>query len=203
MKKNRNVDMILVHENEQDLGPMTQEEVIQKLVNKELSWTSYFFDLGIRANRWKLILEDKKFQEVYKILYPSPYIKDLKLNDQENIFTLRKFPRIALEASILVHKNKEVWKGWTYEIGPGGVGFILDQTEVASKSKVGENVFIHLKAHEGLPSFNAIVTIVSAEKTKKLNVQYGVKFLKISRTVQQAILNFAENTKLTLNKEDL
>ena len=271
--------MILVHENEQDIGPMTREEVVQKLIHKELSWTSYFFETnsepGARANRWKLILEDKKFQEIYKFFHPSPdieieqkltdeYVNSLlqsqnwhilknseeigpysytemisllqrkvlfevdfvkkgkagnwrklaeteefescriraikcsNLNEHNDVFLRRKFPRAELDAPLLVHKNKEVWRGWTHEVGSGGLSFSLDPVEADAQNLVelGQNVFIHLKAQENLPSFNALASVVSKRGKDRSKTHYGVAFVKISQTVQQAIHSFIENTKL-------
>ena len=116
-------------------------------------------------------------------------LKNSGMNEIQEVFFRRKHPRAPLTASILVHNNKEVWKGSTKEVGPGGVGFVLD----AMKLELGQNIFIHLKAGDDLPSFNAIATVVSLFPIEDSKTQYGVKFTKISQNVQQAILTFAEN----------
>ena len=58
----------------------------------------------------------------------------------------------------------------------------------------GQTLFLHFKAGDGVPPFNAICSIVSKQFVEEplKPIRYGVKFTSISHSVQKAIKAFAD-----------
>lgn len=263
--------------NEKQIGPFTEEQILEKIKTKEVSWMDYIFDETKKD--WILLMEHKKFNSYFtesilkkaksdpvknsvnkkeptalkdsvdpkawyvlkdnnnygpfsiaeiiqmlqaKILFEFDYVWQSKFEgwkrvaevpdfSSENIqkllksgnpevsdyFFRRRNVRVNYGCSLVVHDNKQIYKGRSLEISSGGAGVYIETNQFLP----GQNLFLHFQPGDGVPPFNAICTIVSKQFNNgvkgsgKEEYRYGVKFTSISQTIKQKIQEFAENGK--------
>lgn len=168
-------------------GPFSKLEIIQMLQAKILY--EYDFIWQSEMESWKRLAEMPDFsRENLKKLIQSG---DPEVSE---IFFRRRNIRVNYGCSLIVHNNKQIFKGRTLEISSGGAGVYIDTNQFAP----GQNLFLHFQPGDGVPPFNAVCTIISKEfhahpVSKKDEYRYGVKFTSISQNVKQKIQEFAEN----------
>ncbi|MEI7973790.1 MAG: PilZ domain-containing protein [Bdellovibrio sp.] len=167
---------------EREWGPYTFLEMVRQLQEKKIS----SWDLAWNASQemWKAICELPEFSpEKIRSLRASgnPLLSD--------VFFLRRYVRVPYEASLVVHHNKKTHKGKSIEISAGGAAILLEEFEL----RPGQTLFLHFKANDGIPSFNALCAVVSknAPLPGQKEVQYGVRFVSIMKSIQQAIEKYS------------
>ncbi len=163
--------------NENKYGPFSYLEILKMLQERKVFEFDFVWSRP-QMNSWQRISELPDFQ--------PEKIRDTKLAGGamlSDIFYRRRHARAKFGASVLVHNSKEVWRGNSIEISAGGAGLILD----TDRLQIGLSVFLHFKAGDGVPPFNAVCSIVSKQDLKDGKYRYGVKFNSISQSVQQAI----------------
>lgn len=178
--------------NENKFGPYAYLDLVRMLQTKQLMEYDFIFQDGMDG--WKTVAEISDFSEE-KIRS----LKDSGHLEIAEVFFRRRYLRTQYGASILIHDNKKVWKGQSLEISPGGAGFYVDGDDVSAK--VGQNLFLHFKAGDGVPPFNAVCMVVN--RTVKMGThpgegaktKFGVKFTNVSQNVQMAIKTFSESQK--------
>ncbi|MEZ0390636.1 MAG: PilZ domain-containing protein [Pseudobdellovibrionaceae bacterium] len=164
-------------------GPFSFVEMVKMLQEKKLFEFDYAWN-RTKMNSWYRISEIDDFQpEKIKAL------KDQDPGNMTDVFYRRRHARARYGASILLHNNKEVWRGMSLEVSAGGAGLVIESDEI----QVGQSLFLHFKAGDGVPPFNAVCTIVSKTPIKGLEHRYGIKFTSISQTIQQAIKKYTDN----------
>ena len=157
-------------------GPYTYLELIRLLQEKRVY--EYDFVWNDQLGSWKKISETSQFK--------PEYIRSVRENKdvaEREVFFRRRYARMRCGISILIHNNQKVWKGHSLEVGAGGAGMVLE-TDLL---QVGQKIFLHFKAGDGVPPFNAECTVVRKSVRSPNHVQYGVQFDKISQSVQKAI----------------
>ncbi len=162
-------------------GPFTLIEAIKMLQDKNL----YEFDFvwNVRFQSWKRVSECEEFQpEKVRALRDSGHL------EIEEVFFRRRHVRAQYGASLLVHNSRDVWKAESFEISSGGCGLMVE----CQTLEPGQSLFLHFKAGDGVPPFNAICEIVSKQTPQagQHRIKYGVKFTNINRQVQLAIKEF-------------
>lgn len=94
------------------LGPMTQDEVLQGLQQGRWSYQDSVKKQG-----------DTKWQVIESVHHFFPdYIKSA----DSNLLFKREFPRFTHQQWVLLHNQNELIKGVTYEMGQGGLGVMVD-----------------------------------------------------------------------------
>lgn len=169
---------------ENKFGPFPYTEVIKMLQEKVVFEFDFAWQKGMEA--WCRIAEISEFQ--------AGHIKKLQdglMPEIENIFFRRKHPRVSYSGTILVHDNKNVWKGKGFELSAGGAGVVMDNAMLVP----GQTVYLHFKPGAGIPAFNAICEIVSKKfidgvQDKKTPICYGVKFKSVSGNTQSILEKF-------------
>lgn len=168
---------------ENKYGPFTFVEVVKMLQEKSLY--EYDFVWNSAMTSWSRIAEIKDF-------HPENIraLKDNGANAIRDVFFRRRYARANYNASIIVHNSKSVFKGTGLEISPGGAGVSVE----SSIFEPGQTLFLHYKAGDGVPPFNAICSVISKQHGVDASgfVRYGVKFTNISQSVQQAIKDFTD-----------
>jgi len=167
---------------ENKYGPFLYLELIKMLQEKKLFEFDFVWNRH-KMESWKRISEIDDFQ-------PGK-IREVKEGggpELKDVFYRRRHGRAKYGASILLHNNKEVWHGHSMEVSAGGAGLVIESDEI----QVGQNLFLHFKAGDGVPPFNAVCVIVSKYKTKGKSVRYGVRFTSISQSIQQALKKFTD-----------
>ncbi|MBL7542291.1 MAG: DUF4339 domain-containing protein [Bdellovibrionaceae bacterium] len=167
-------------------GPFSQAEIIQMLQAKIIYEYDFLWQPDMES--WKRLAEIPDFSRTnLKKLIQSgdPEISEL--------FFRRRNVRVNYGCSLIVHNNKQIFKGRSLEISAGGAGVFIDTNQFAP----GQNLFLHFQPGDGVPPFNAVCTIISKEFhtnpiSKANEYKYGVKFTSISQNIKQKIQEFAE-----------
>ena len=164
-------------------GPFTHVELLKMLQDKQLFEFDYVWN--VRLSNWKRVAECDEFKpETVNALRESG------LPEVGEVFFRRRHARAEYGASLVVHNNRQVWKAESLEISPGGCGLMIDNDLI----EPGQSLFLHFKAGDGVPPFNAICEVVSKQAPKHGQAwsKYGVKFTSISRQVQLAIKEYTK-----------
>lgn len=167
---------------ENKYGPFLYLELIKMLQEKKLFEFDYIWNRQ-KMESWMRISEVADF-------HPDKIrqVKETSGETAKDIFYRRRHGRAKYGASILLHNNKEVWHGHSMEVSAGGAGVVIDSDAI----QVGQSLFLHFKAGDGVPPFNAVCVIVSKATSKGKSVRYGVRFTSISQSIQQAIKKFTD-----------
>lgn len=175
-------------------GPFSKVEVIQMLQAKILY--EYDFLWQAEMDSWKRLAEIGEFSR-------DNLKKLMQSGDPEvsEIFFRRRNVRVNYGCSLIVHNNKQIFKGRSLEISSGGAGVFIDTNLFAP----GQNLFLHFQPGDGVPPFNAVCTIISKEFhsnpiSKANEYKYGVKFTSISQNIKQKIQEFAEKEVIQRKK---
>lgn len=107
-----NVQLWLIRMGANQLGPMTQEEVLQ----------------GLQQGRWTYQDTVKKHGDVkwHVIENVRQFFPDYIKSADSNLLFKREFPRFNHKQWVLLHNQNELIKGVTYEMGQGGLGVMVD-----------------------------------------------------------------------------
>jgi len=164
-------------------GPFSHLELLKMLQEKQIFEYDYIWN--VRLSNWKRLAECEEFKpDKVKALQESGH------PELSEVFFRRRHARANYGASLVVHNNRQVWRGESMEISSGGCGLMIENGQL----EPGQNLFLHFKAGDGVPPFNAICEIVSKQPPKNGQpwCRYGVKFTSISRQVQLAIKEFTQ-----------
>lgn len=162
-------------------GPFSYIDLLKMLQARKLFEHDYVWNQKLTG--WARVAEIGDFSH--------DRIKSLKESGQVKVteaFFRRRHARIQYGTSLIVHNKKDVWKAHSLEISAGGAGLIIPTDDL----KIDQSLFLHFKAGDGVPPFNAICAIVSKRPFKGDQCKYGVKFTSISQSVQLAIKRFAD-----------
>lgn len=115
---------------------------------------------------------------------------------RETLFR-RKHRRLNYGKTILVHNNKQVWKGQSVDVSASGARVMLDDAALV----VGETIYLHVKSGDDVPPFNAVCEIVNKKaETGEAESQsfffYGLKFKSIGLSSE-----FGESEEISSNKK--
>ncbi len=162
-------------------GPFTYLELVKMLQQRKLFEYDYVWHRS-EMQAWQRISELAQFS--------AEKIKSLVSSGEAgpDVFYRRRHARAEYGASILLHDNKALWRGTSMEISAGGAGLVLESGEI----NIGQNLFLHFKAGDGVPPFNANCTVISKHETPENKYRYGVKFTSISQSVQVAIKKYTD-----------
>jgi len=168
---------------ENKYGPFAYLELVRMLQEKNLYEYDYVWTKAM--NGWSRVADCADFK--------SEKIKQLKDSNHpslEEVFFRRRHARFSYGSSVLVHNNKKVWKGRSIELSPGGAGLYIESRDL----EPGQTLFLHFKAGDDVPPFNAVCSIVSKQYASagSTEVKYGVKFTNVSNEVKQAIKTITE-----------
>lgn len=164
-------------------GPFKYLELIKMLQERKLY--EYDFLWQSQMPHWRRVSEIEDFQ--------VGRIQQLVASDAPEVksaFFRRRYQRASYGASLVIHNSKSVWKGHSLEIGPGGAGIIVE----GASFDIGQSLFLHFKAGDGVPPFNAICTVIgkAVVSGNMPSVRYGVKFTTISQSIQHAIMFYTD-----------
>lgn len=161
-------------------GPFSYEGLVKALQEKSV----FDYDLVWKQGqeKWVRIAEHE--------LFNSEAIRKLK-GQGGKLFTQRKHKRVEMKSDVIVHDNKSVWLGQTYQGSEGGSGMNVRNATLMP----GQVLFLHFSGFEGVPAFNALCEVVSKKyvpniRDQRSAVPYGMKFVKLDKHVQEAMRDF-------------
>ena len=168
-------------------GPYCLLELIQRLQQKSLFEYDYVWNQELPP--WRRIAELPEFM--------TETIKSLKNSGDASvseIFFRRRHARASYGCSLILHDNKNLYKGHSVEISVGGAGIVIPSQVL----QPGQTVFLHFQPGDGVPPFNALCHVVSKQFIKTnpgksaegVTVKYGVRFTSISQNIRDSIKSF-------------
>lgn len=169
---------------ENNYGPFSMLEMIQMLQSKTLFEFDFVWRHGLDS--WKRLADVADFApEKVKLVYEKT--KESSASTDKEIFFRRKHARAKYGSSLLLHDQKKLFKGESFEISAGGAGFNAEGVDF----EVDKQLYLHFKPSDQVPAFNAICKVVSHVGTK-----YGVRFVYVSPAIKEKITQFtAKATK--------
>lgn len=169
-------------------GPYTYKDMLSMLDEKFIYGFDFVWHKSLSNWRRLADLEAFTYENINKL-------KNTYMPELTQVYYKRRHKRVNYGHSIMVHDNNRVWKAKSVQIGQGGVGVLIDQTHVVS----GQTLYLHFQPGDGVPPFNAVCEVVSKrlqenKETKKTEVFYGMKFIKISNDISN-LVNSISNSK--------
>ncbi len=171
---------------ENKFGPFQYTEVIRMLQEKVVFEFDFVWQNGMES--WVRIAEIKEFCPEHIKRLQTGLMPEIK-----TVFFRRKHPRVPYEKTIVVHDNKNVWNGVSVELSEGGAGLVMDNSLVVP----GQKLYMHFKASNSFPAFNAICEVVSKKfvdgvKKEDSPICYGVKFTNLSGDTHKLLQTYTK-----------
>jgi hypothetical protein len=179
-----------IQKDEKQFGPFSYLEVIQMLQERTLQETDHI-SLA-KVGRWQPVKDFEEFstQKIRHLMSTADrHIKE--------VFNRRRYPRAQFEGTLIVHDNKTVFRGQTFQISAGGAGLYIP----SSALQPGQTLLLHFHPSMEVPAFNAVAAVVSKvlpnhEAEVQLKpLRYGVKFTSISQNVKEKIYSYTNKKK--------
>lgn len=165
-------------------GPFAYLEVVHMLQDKSLFESDYAWNVSMDS--WQPIADVREFDP-----QAIRALRDSGFSGVNEVFFRRRHVRAQYGASLLVHNNKQVFKGKSIEVSAGGAGIVLESDSLSP----GDKIYLHFKPADGVPPFNASCEIVSKRPAdasdKAAPVQYGLKFNEIAEATQFMLNDYA------------
>lgn len=180
----------LVEKDEKKFGPFTYLEIVQMLQERTLVEQDKLATLS--QQNFKFVKEFEEFsgQKVKQLLSQGDrHVKE--------VFNRRRYPRAEFDGTLIVHDNKTVFLGQTFQISAGGAGLFIPSQAL----EPGQTLLLHFHPSSKVPAFNAVASVISKMSTDHQNSpthRYGVKFTSLSQAIKDQIYSF---TNLMNNKE--
>lgn len=178
---NINPEEWFVLKGESKYGPFLYLDLVHMLQDKKLLEYDYVWNLKLEG--WRRVADIPEFSEAQ-----IRSLRETGLSKISKVFFRRRYARATFGSSIVMHNNKEIFKGQTLEISAGGAGVVM----ASGSFEPGQKLFLHFKAGDGVPPFNATCEVVSRHHLDGENFRYGLKFVNISQSVQKAIKKFTD-----------
>jgi hypothetical protein len=178
----------MVNKDDKKFGPFTYLEVIQMLQERTLIEQDHI-SLS-HSPGWRPVKEFEEFstQKVKELIVRTD--KELK-----EVFNRRRFPRAEFVGTLIVHDNKTVFRGQSYQISAGGAGLYIPSHAL----QPGQTLLLHFHPSPDVPAFNAVASVVNKfQPNRQMDVtpqKYGVKFTSISQNIKERIYSYASRKK--------
>lgn len=168
-------------------GPFTYYELVRCLQEK----TVYDFDFVWKdgMDSWVRIAE----HEMFRPEHIRQLASQIQSTDQQ-VFLKRQHARLKFESEVIVHDDREVWMGQSYEASVGGSGVVIENSTL----NPGQMIRLHFAPCDGLPAFNALGEVVGKQFTKEIRgakspVKYSVRFLKLDGSAEGQVREYFAN----------
>lgn len=178
----------IISKDEKHFGPFSYLEVIQMLQERTLHDQDLI--TRVHENNWQKIKEYEDFstQKIRHLLASGDrHIKE--------IFNRRRYPRVQYDGTLIVHDNKTVFRGQSFQISAGGAGLYIPSPAL----QPGQTLLLHFHPSNDVPAFNAVASVVSRlpgqEETNVKPLRYGVKFTSISQNIKEQIFTYTNRKK--------
>jgi GYF domain 2/PilZ domain len=157
-------------------GPFSKAEMIQMLQSKTLFEFDFIWKQGLAS--WKRLSEVGDFQ-------PEEVRKVYEVSDaaEGEIFFRRRHARSEYGCSLILHDQKKIFKGRSFEISAGGAGIIIEDVNF----ELEQQLYLHFTPGGQVPAFNAICRVVSRSGNK-----YGLRFVTVAASVKDSITKYTK-----------
>ncbi len=178
----------IIRKDEKQFGPFSYIEVVQMLQERTLREQDMI--AMANSNHWKKIKEYEEFstERIRHLLITG----DAQVRE---IFNRRRYPRVHYDGTLIVHDNKTVFRGQSFQISAGGAGLYIPSQGL----QPGQTLLLHFHPSSDVPAFNAVATVVSkipnSAEAPLQPMRYGVKFTSISQTIKESIYSYTSKKK--------
>lgn len=179
-----------IQKDDKQFGPFSYLEMIQMLQERTLM--EHDMIALSKVGKWQAV---KNFEE-----FSTAKVRQLMTTADRHIkevFNRRRYPRAHFEGTLIVHDNKTVFRGQSFQISAGGAGLYIP----SSALQPGQTLLLHFHPSTDVPAFNAVAAVVSKIPTAKeaetqpKPLRYGVRFTSISQNVKEKIYTYTNRKK--------
>ncbi len=180
-----------IQKDNKQFGPFSYLEVIQMLQERTLQ-DEDLISLS-QEGHWKKVKEFEEFSVSKVRQLMSTADRQIK-----EVFNRRRYPRAQFDGTLIVHDNKTVFRGQTFQISAGGAGLFIP----SSALQPGQTLLLHFHPSKDVPAFNAVAAVVSkfssdlASELVPQPLRYGVRFTSISQVVKEKIYSYTNRKKV-------
>ncbi len=160
-----------IYQNEQQLGPFTDAQVVQLHSNKMVAESAYIFKSG--WEEWKPIEDGLKLLGVESIENANSHEGDER----------REHRRASISGRIIVHNRGDVTYADGINISENGL-FFETQNEVF---KMGEEVKVTIQVREFTRPYNARGVVTRHSSDPEWLIGYGIKFESLDPRLRDEI----------------
>lgn len=165
-------------------GPFTYHELVRCLQEKTVYDFDFVWTDGMDS--WVRIAEHEMFRPE-RIRQLVAQVQD----SEQQVFLKRQHARLKFESEVIVHDDREVWMGQSYEASVGGSGLVIENATL----NPGQMIRLHFAPCDGLPAFNALGEVVGKQFTKEIRgakspVKYSVRFLKLDGSAESQVREY-------------
>ena len=178
----------LVLKEDKKFGPFSYLEVVQMLQERTLVEQD-----TLATTTHQEFKKVKEFEE-----FSSLKVKQLMSQGDRHVkevFNRRRYPRAEFEGTLIVHDNKTVFRGQSFQISAGGAGLLIPSQAL----QPGQTLLLHFHPTHDVPAFNAVASVVSkfnSEENSQFEPhRYGVKFTSLSQSIKEQIYSFTNTQK--------
>jgi len=170
-------------------GPYTYKDMLNMLNEKFIY--GYDFVWHNSLSNWRRLANLEAFTDENINKLKNTFMPELT-----QTYSKRRHKRVGYGHSIMVHDNSRLWKAQSVQISEGGVGVVMEQAHVVT----GQTLYLHFKPGDGVPPFNAVCEVISKKlqenkETKKTEILYALKFLKISNDISDLVSSISKSKK--------
>lgn len=169
------------------VGPFNRLEMIRMVQQKKISPTQLVWKKGM--TEWQEFCRTQEFapKNIRQLVQDFPPLV-------QSVFSRRVSSRISFQADFILHNEEKIWKAESYEIGMGGVGIQVQNSNLS----IGQMFDLHLISAQAIQSFSAKAEVVSHLKDSKNKKpdRFGLKFIEIEKAAQQKIISYVERVLL-------
>lgn len=178
----------LVLKDDKKFGPFSYLEVVQMLQEKTLMDQDCLSTTLFPG--WRKVKEHEEFA--------TSKVKQLLAEGDrhvQEVFNRRRYPRAEFEGTLIVHDNKTVFRGQSFQISAGGAGLFIPSQAL----QPGQTLLLHFHPSIDVPAFNAVASVVSKfnpfKDQETTPHRYGVKFTSISQNIKEQIYSYTSRKK--------
>lgn len=170
-------------------GPLSFNEVLRGLQEKTIYDFDFVWKEGMES--WQRIAEHDSFKKEHIRELLTQVSQTNSEQSEPEVFFKRKYTRVRFDSEVIVHDDKSVWMGRSFEASTGGSGMVIENAALAP----GQVIRLHFAPSNGLPAFNALGEIVGKNYQKEIRaaktpVRYAVRFLKLDGAAESAVREF-------------
>ncbi len=169
---------------ENQSGPYFYSEIVQMLEDKKAFEYDYVWTPTMTS--WERISECENF-EAEKL---KPFLRNQ--NTKCPIQFRRKEARVEIGVSLVIHNNKKLINGNSFELSATGASIEITGNEFS----LSELLVVHFRPSKRVPAFNVHCEVISYTKIlTAINIEkyrIGVRFIKVNnyaKTVIREIIN--------------
>jgi hypothetical protein len=167
-----------VYQQNQQIGPFTQDVVVQMISTKMIAHDAYLFKVG-----WK---DWRPIEDTFEELGLSQ--PENGASEAEKETRRLGVPRATISGRVIVHNDGQLAIGEGVNISESGL-FVETSEQLFT---VGEKLKISVRAEGINKPFNALAQVIRFNSDSRFPIGYGLRFEEIEETIRVKIKSLVE-----------